>query len=199
VPALIGRARGLAVALVVLTLSAGAVLAGGDGPPAAADFGLETAGEASGQTVPVRADADSLEDEEGDEQVEEALPEGDEAAEETAETVAETTDGWANHGAMVSEAAQMDTPEGFDTHGAFVSCVARMNRGHLGPDADLTGLVLADLTPDDCDGDAEEPEEEAADADATSASTADGPGRSGEAKASKAAKGVRGLGHGANR
>jgi hypothetical protein len=194
---LAGRARGLAVALVVLTLSAGAVLAGGDGPPTAADFGLEIAGEASGQTVPVRADVDALEDEEGDEGEEEALPEADEETDEVEQAALEETDGWPNHGAMVSEAAGMETPDGFDNHGAFVSCVARMNRGQLGPDADLSELVLADLTPDDCDGD--EDSEEAADADATSASTADGPGRSGEAKALKAARGSRGQGHGANR
>jgi hypothetical protein len=196
--ALAGRARGLAVALVVLTLSAGAVLAGGDGPPAAADFGLETAGEASGQTVPVRADADALEDEEGDEGEEEALPEADEETDE-AEAALEEADAWANHGAMVSEAAGMETPEGFDNHGAFVSCVAKMNRGQLGPDADLSELVLADLTPEDCDADAEDSEEAAdADADATSASTA-GPGRSGEAKTMKATRGSRGQGHGADR
>jgi len=196
--ALVGRARGLAVALVVLTLSAGAVLAGGDGPPAAADFGLETAGEASGQTVPVRADADAREDEEGDEGEEEALPEADEETEEVDEAALEETDAWATHGAMVSEAAQMETPDGFANHGAFVSCVARMNRGHLGFDADLSELVLADLTPEDCDEDAEDSEEAAdADVDATSASA--GPGRSGEAKAMKAARGSRGQGHGANR
>jgi hypothetical protein len=183
---LAGRARGLAVALVVLVLSAGAALAGGDGPPTAADFGLQTAGEESGQTVPVRADADEPQDEEGDE---EAAPEADEETEELAET-----EGWENHGDLVSDAAQMETPDTFEgNHGAFVSCVARMNRGQLGPDADLSELVLAELTLDDCDG---EDGESSADAEteADAASTDDGPGRSAEAKAQKAARGERGNG-----
>jgi hypothetical protein len=171
----LARLRGLAVALVVLALTAGAVLAGD--PPPAADHGLDNAAERSGHEVlPVGAESD----EELDEETDEDAPEADEQSEhENGDT----------HGALVSEAAQMETPAGFDTHGAFVSCVARMNRGQLGPDADLSALVLADLTTEDCAPDADD---ETADADAASASADGSPGKSGAAKARQASRGPRG-------
>ena len=172
----LARLRGLAVALVVLALTAGAVLAGD--PPPAADPGLENAAEQSGHAVlPVAADEEQAE--ETDEDAEEDTPEADELSEhEDGDT----------HGALVSEAAQMDTPDGFDTHGAFVSCVARMNRGQLGPDADLSDLVLGELTPEDCDGD----DEETTDATDAAASADDSPGKSGAAKARQASRSPRG-------
>jgi hypothetical protein len=67
-----------------------------------------------------------------------------------------------SHGDLVSEAAQMDTPvpaegEGFKNHGAFVSCVAR--KLYLDPEADpAVEIVLAELTPEDCDGNDDEDE-----------------------------------------
>lgn len=170
------RLRGLAVALVVLALTAGAVLAGGNGPSAAADHGLGIAAEQSGhETLPARAGSDVESDEDAPE----------------AEVQSEHADG-DTHGSLVSEAAQMETPEGFDTHGAFVSCVARMNRGQLGPDADLSELVLTDLTTDDCERDAEDETDETAATDAAAASAGDGPGKSAAAKARQANRGPRG-------
>jgi len=194
---LISRARGLGVALVALALTAGAVLAGG-GPPSDPGYGRQTAEQASGQIVPVIAE------EEGDEEaapVAEEETEEPETDEEVEEALVETdTEGWDNHGALVSEAAQMETPDAFEgDHGAFVSCVARMNRGQLGPDADLSELVLAELTPDDCDGEDGDTVEGETEAEADTAGTDDGPGRSGEAKARKEARGQRGNGHGNGR
>ena len=167
----IARLRGLAVALVVLALTAGAVLAGD--PPPAADPGLENAAERSGQVV---LPASLEPDEDADEETEEDAPE--------AEELSEHEDG-DTHGALVSEAAQMDTPDGFDNHGAFVLCVARMNRGQLGPDEDLSALVLADVIVE-CASAIEET------ADATEASADDSPGKSGAAKARQASRGPRG-------
>lgn len=106
------RIRGLLIALAVLAISAGAVLAGRALPQAAAD-GLARAAEASGKTVPVRP-APALTAEDPEE--EEAAPESEEAED------AEDPD---NHGAAVSEAAQGETPDGWRNHGAYVSAVAR--------------------------------------------------------------------------
>lgn len=93
----------------------------------------------------------------------ELLAGSDGATDGSAPTVIENGDGEdaENHGDLVSEAAQMDTPvpaegaEGFKNHGAFVSCVAR--KLYLDPDADAADeIVLAELTPEDCDGDDED-------------------------------------------
>lgn len=171
----LARLRGLAVALVVLALTAGAVLAGD--PPPAADPGLENAAERSGQEVlPVGAESA----EETDEETDEDAPDAEEQSEhEDGDT----------HGALVSDAAQMETPDDFDNHGAFVSCVARMNRGQLGPDADLSDLVLDALTPEVCEPDGDEETTDATDA---TASADDSPGKSGAAKARQASRGPRG-------
>lgn len=192
---LLGRARGLGVALVALALTTGAVLAGG-GPPSDPGYGRQTAEQASGQIVPVIAE------EEGDEEAAPAAEEETEEpeADEEVEAALVETEGWDTHGDLVSEAAQMETPEAFDgNHGAFVSCVARMNHGQLGDELDavLAELVLADLTPDDCDG--EDGDATEAEADAEAESTSAGPGRSGEAKAAKANRGQRGNGNGRDR
>ena len=136
------RLRGLGISLVVLTLSAGAVLAGGS-LPEQASHGLETAGEAAGKTVPVRPSAE-----------EPAADEESEEAEEPAETPEEEADADGssdNHGALVSAAAQMETPEGFRNHGAFVSCVAHMK------DGTLATVDLEALTPEDCEAAAKNP------------------------------------------
>jgi hypothetical protein len=98
-------------------------------------------------------------------------------------------DDWANHGAMVSEAAQMETPDGFKNHGAFVSCVAKMSYGKKGSEAPAD-FVLADLTPEDCqaadEADSDEPDSDEAKAD------------KGKDKADKA-KNKHGKRHGRNR
>jgi hypothetical protein len=135
----IRRFRGLFISVVVLALSAGVVF-GWNGPKSAADSGLATAENASGQTLPARADQQPAIEEQETEAPETEAPEAD------APTENSSTD---THGALVSQAAQMDTPAGFDNHGAFVSCVAKMNHG-LAPDATLTPDQLATLTPADC-------------------------------------------------
>ena len=99
-------------------------------------------------------------------------------------------DAWANHGDLVSEAAQMATPvaaegtEGFKNHGAFVSCVAKLAYGKKGSEAPA-GFTLAGLTPEAC---------EQAEEDAT-AGADDGPGKSAKAKAKGHGKG-KGRGRG---
>ena len=130
------HARGLLIAFVALLFTAGIAL-GAKALPAASADGLATAAEAAGKTVPVRAGQDAQEDsdEDADEDVEEPEAPVDET-EEDAEDDAEQVEGeWANHGAMVSEAAGMETPDGFANHGEWVSCVARLNHGHSDPEA----------------------------------------------------------------
>lgn len=107
------RLRGLLIALAVLAISAGAVLAGL--PQAAAD-GLARASEASGKIVPARPAAEPTV-EEPDEDIDED--------EDTDEETDEDADRPDNHGAVVSEAAQGETPAGWRNHGAYVSAVAR--------------------------------------------------------------------------
>jgi hypothetical protein len=106
------RFRGLAIALAVLAISAGAVFATA---PAFAPVAGPNA--ATPTATPAPTPAPDIED--GDE-------DGDDGATETpaAPEAAEAEDG--THGDLVSEAAQAETPEGFANHGAWVSCVARM-------------------------------------------------------------------------
>ena len=177
----LARLRGPLVAVVVLALSAGAALAGGDGPPTAAEAGLSVAEEASGLSLPARPEVDD------EEEVEAETTEPEELADPESEVEGSEEDG--THGALVSEAAQMETPDGFVNAGAFVSCVARMNRGQLGPEFDLSGLELAALTPDDCAGDNEADE---ADAAGEAEASAAGPGKSAAAIGRGAAKAGRG-------
>ena len=122
--------RGLLVALATLALSAGVVLAARpasvEAPAAAAADGLTIASQASGKTVPVRAD-------------EAAAPAVDANADEDAPEVGEQVEGGApsanagerpqNHGWFVSQAAKGATPATADSHGAFVSTIARSDVG----------------------------------------------------------------------
>jgi hypothetical protein len=121
--------RGLLVALATLALSAGLVLAARpttvEAPPAAADDGLTRASEASGTTVPVRAEAPALP--EVDEETDEELPEVEEELDE--EPLVVDGERPQNHGWFVSEAATGATPEGFENHGAYVSEIAMGDEG----------------------------------------------------------------------
>jgi hypothetical protein len=131
--------RGLFVAIVALAISAGAAFAWGGPPPAASD-GLATAADATGKTLPARADEapNAGTDEDADEGEALEAPTPEDATSDT-------------HGSLVSDAAAMETPEGFSNHGEFVSCVARMNHGHEDPDAAPAEPVdLTTLTPEDC-------------------------------------------------
>jgi hypothetical protein len=115
------RMRSLFIALVLLALSASAVLAFRPLPSAATD-GLATAGDAAGMTVPVRPDA---------------LPDSsrnqDRAEPDTAAGADTATGEEATHpdnlGADVSEAARGATPDGFANHGDYVSSIALDNAG----------------------------------------------------------------------
>jgi len=131
--------RGPLIAVVVLLLSAGLALAGGGLTfPDVGSGGPDLTTDGTSQTAD---DGDNADD-------------GDEATDED-----EDGD---NHGDLVSEAAQMTTPDGFRNHGAFVSCVAR--KLYEDPDADpAVEVVLAELTPEDCERDADAPEEEETD------------------------------------
>jgi hypothetical protein len=104
------RVRSVLIALIVLALSAGVVLAS---QPTAANDGLSKAAIASGQTVPVLNEAPGLagEDEDTDTDSDSSGPSG-------------------NHGADVSTVAQSDCTGGdHDNHGGCVSAVAKDNNG----------------------------------------------------------------------
>jgi hypothetical protein len=122
--------RGLVVALAVLALTAGGVLAARalpTAPPPAAASGLQVATDASGHAVPVRAetptspDADEDADQDGD---------GAEAPDEDAPDTDPSDAARAqNHGWFVSQAAAAETPAGFANHGAYVSSIAKGDDG----------------------------------------------------------------------
>ena len=154
---LLRHARGAAVALVVLAVSAGIAFAGG--MPDAATFGLSTAGAASGQVVPaneadqqpaVDAPDEATDPTEGADPEEMADPEKvAELVETPDENTEDAPDPSDPHGDLVAQAAAMETPDGFRNHGEFVSCVARMNQGH--DDGTATDPIdPATLTPADC-------------------------------------------------
>jgi hypothetical protein len=149
------RARGLPVAVAVLVISASVAFAGGPGsmPEASAD-GLAVAAEAADKVVPVGPSAE--------EAVEEPAEELEPTAEEPAEEEPADEERPDNHGATVSEAAQMETPEGFVNHGAFVSCVARMAHGEDAPAIDLTTITPESCTLDEDDGEEAEEDDAAA-------------------------------------
>jgi hypothetical protein len=125
------RLRPLLIGLVVLMFTAGIAFAGKPSTPA---NGLAVASEASGKTVPVRAEA-----EEDEEQAEEEAPEVEEEVETeeagencatdpsalTPEELAEV-----RHGSVVCWAAQQETPDGYANHGEWVSEWAKKNHGH---------------------------------------------------------------------
>ena len=106
------RMRSVAIALVVLALSAGMAFAGHP-TPSAASGGLATAAGASGKTVPVVNEAPGLAAEDEDTDEDGANPDHPD-----------------NHGADVSAAAQSDCTGGdHDNHGGCVSAVAKDNNG----------------------------------------------------------------------
>jgi hypothetical protein len=114
---LLRRFRGLAIALAVLAISAGAVFAG------APHFAPATAPVAQSEPAAEPTASPSEDgDEDQDEDSESAeTPEATEAPEGTEDGAPTDT-----HGFMVSAAAQMETPADFANHGAFVSCVAHL-------------------------------------------------------------------------
>jgi hypothetical protein len=164
---LLRRFRGLAIALAVLAISAGAAFA------AAPRVHLASAPVAqSDPTAAPTAEPTETPDEDGNEAEPTETPEATEAPEATdsPEATGAPTD---THGAMVSEAARMVTPEGFANHGAFVSCVAHLD----------TTVDLATVTPETC-------------AAADAAKAADKAGKGADKAAAGKAKGADGKAHG---
>ena len=145
--------KGLLIAVVALAMSAG--LAFGAQPPAAASWGLATAGAHAGKTVPHQAlgatsgeddeaavDEDETTDEETDEDTE--VDETTDEETEAGETVEEASDNCltdptaltedelaaTNRGSIVCWAAHQKTwPEEFRNHGAWVSSWAHWGKG----------------------------------------------------------------------
>jgi hypothetical protein len=136
--ALTRHLRGLAIAAVVLAISAGAVFAGAGG------LQLPT-------STPQANEEPTVEEPTVEEPDAEEPTEGTEDSEDADATEADGT-----HGTQVSEAAGMETPEGFANHGEFVSCVAKLNKGQWGGGEPAVPVVLADLTPEACAALAEE-------------------------------------------
>ena len=191
------HARSLIIAVVVLLLSAGAVL-GAKALPTASTNGLATAAEASGKTVPVRA---GLADAEGDEDADEPdadapdaeEPDADEADADEPEAEDQDTD--ENRGSLVSAAAQLETPEGFTNHGAWVSCVAHMAK--LPVEEGAEPLTLEDITPEACAAadEARQAAKDAAKAERAAAKAAREAERAAAKAARDAAKAARRGGH----
>jgi Sec-independent protein translocase protein TatA len=75
-------------------------------------------------------------------------PNPDATEDEDAGTDADADEASDNHGAVVSQAAQMATPDGFRNHGAFVSCVAKMK--DLGANGEAVDFTT--VTPESCAG-----------------------------------------------
>jgi hypothetical protein len=131
------RFRSMLIALVVLGLSAGAVLA----RPASVPTGADQANQAEASPEP----SESPEPSDAAEALNAAeptdTPEPSESADpsEAANTAAANTGAGVhpdNHGLLVSQAAQGPTPTGFANHGAYVRTIAMANHGH--PTAPVT-------------------------------------------------------------
>ena len=137
--ALIRRFRGLAIAFVVLALSAGAAFAAAPalnlaGGPSAGTSAEEPEANEEPDGQEAEDPGDDAQDEDADEDAEEAeAPENEDGAAKEG-----------THGELVSTAAQMGTPEGFANHGAFVSCVAHMK------DVALADVDWTTVTPEAC-------------------------------------------------
>ena len=126
------RLRPLLIGLVVLMFTAGIAFAGKPSTPA---DGLSVASEASGKTVPVRAQAE--EDEDLDEEAPEAEEEEEVETEEAGDNCATDPTGLTpeqladvRHGSVVCWAAHQETPDGYANKGEWMSEWARKNRGH---------------------------------------------------------------------
>jgi hypothetical protein len=130
------RFRGLAIAVVVVALSATAALAAA--PRLAPTASGSPAANASESAEP--SESESPEPADSAEPSESESPEPADSAEPSEATDAGQQ---GDHGALVSAAANMTTPAGFANHGAFVSCVA-----HL--DATLATIDWSTVTPESC-------------------------------------------------
>lgn len=120
--------RPLLIGIAVLMLTAGIALAG---RPAGHAPGRAVASEASGKTVPVVADPGAGHGEEDTPAEQE--PATDAAASENCATdpsdLTEQELADMRHGSVVCWAAHQETPDGYASHGAWVSEWARQNHG----------------------------------------------------------------------
>ena len=120
------RAKSILAALAAVALSATAVFAAaGTGPADAAKDGLAGAADASGRSVPVRAESPDT----ATEHQANKAPEANESPDLATTKAADTTHP-DNHGLLVSAAAKTGPQVGFPNHGAYVSSIARQNHGH---------------------------------------------------------------------
>ncbi len=136
---LLRRFRGIAIAIAVMAITAGAVFATA---PSVAPTSAPTAGQPTQEptaTPTASPDREKDKDKAGEQGAAET-PKAPEAAETPEADESPATD---SHGALVSAAAQRPTPEGFANHGAFVSCVAHM-------DGTLSTVDLSTVTPKTC-------------------------------------------------
>jgi len=135
---MVHRLRPIAVGLMLLAISAGAVLAG---QPSAPVDGRSVGSEAAGKTVPVAGtpsapeDKDEAKDEDGPESAEDNENCSTDPTELTEQELAELT-----HGQIVCWAAHQDTPDGYANHGAWVSEWARQGKDHPAPNSNAVGL-----------------------------------------------------------
>ncbi|MEW5991956.1 MAG: hypothetical protein AB1736_11515 [Chloroflexota bacterium] len=127
------RLRPLFIGLIALLFTAGIAFAGKPSTPA---DGLAVAAEHSGKTVPVAVQSDEQDEDEDEDETPEAEDEETET-EETGENCATDPTGLSpedleqvRHGSVVCWAAHQETPEGYANHGAWVSEWAKKNRGH---------------------------------------------------------------------
>jgi len=123
---LIRRFRGLAIAFVVLALSAGAVFASAPrfSPAADTEQGIEQPdGDPAATDDADSPDEDGDEDATDDDGDTDVDADADDDAGEAAEGAAGDT-----HGALVSEAAKASLDPRFDNRGEWVSCVAKLDK-----------------------------------------------------------------------
>jgi hypothetical protein len=131
---MIRRFRGPLIAIVALIFSAGIAFAGQPDSPGAA--GRANAATHVGQTVPVQATDEDLEQDE-DTDADEDAPADEDTGDASDHCNVDLTQDPAvlaelNHGSVVCSAAHQDPPEGSDfaNHGAWVSSWAKQNHGH---------------------------------------------------------------------
>lgn len=130
--------RSLAIGLILLALSAGVVFA--DQPQPRVD-GRSVGSEAAGKTVPV-AGKPSSQDDKGNPKSQHGP--GDDADNEHCATdprgLTEAQLGELTHGQIVCWAAHQETPDGYANHGAWVSEWARKGKDRPAPNGNANGL-----------------------------------------------------------
>jgi hypothetical protein len=148
--------RGLAIALAVLAISAGAVFAAAPSMTLTSSHSKDQATTARGLTAEGSGSAEPSESADPSDsaspspsadpsQSADPSPSADPSASPDPSASSEPSDSPKpdSHGALVSLAAHMPTPAGFPNHGAFMKCVA-----HL--DATLAAIDWTTITPQFC-------------------------------------------------